>query len=361
MRVSFVMPYFFKEVSGGAEKQAYLLAKHLVKEGCDVYYLTSGKGDEIVEGIKVLRVLRLPHIFQYLEYPKILVHLFDLNPDMVITRIRHYYFPVALYGFLSFKPSIIFIPENRIPHPLYETEKVFKKRINLFKKILAVANSLLLDFFAYIGIFISKTVVIQNEKQRKFIKKIYGKESLKMSSIFEPVEVKVEEKKGICWVGNIREEKRPEILVQLAKLLPEEVFYMVGRIPERYKGSFGDLKNLKILGELEYTETVKVIANSKVYVNTSVDEGFPNTFLESWYYKTLVITFDADPDEVIAKGLGIKVKTLDEAAGVIKDFKKNPKKYEKIIQRAYNYVLENHLPQKVIRVFKERVMGLSCR
>ncbi|MEO0201512.1 MAG: glycosyltransferase, partial [candidate division WOR-3 bacterium] len=187
------------------------------------------------------------------------------------------------------------------------------------------------------------------------------KESIKMPSIFEPVELKVEEKRGVCWVGNLREEKRPEIFVQLAKLLPDEVFYMVGRISERYKGSFGNPKNLKILGELEYTEAIKVMAKSKVYVNTSVNEGFPNTFLESWYYKTLIIAFDADPDGVIAKGLGIKVKTLDEATSVIKDFNKNPQRYEKIIQRAYNYVLENHLPQKVIGVFKERVMGRNCR
>lgn len=361
MKVSFVMPYFFREVSGGAEKQAYLLAKYLVKDGCDVYYLTSGKGDKVVEGINVLRILRFPHIFQYLEYPKILMHLFNLEPDVVISRIRHYYFPVALYGLLSFRTSIIFIPENSVPKPFYETLKVLRIRMGFFKKTLAIANSLLLDFFAYIGILISRKVVVQNKEQMELISKIYMKKSMKIPSIFEPVELDVKEKKGICWVGNIREEKRPQIFVQLAELLHKENFYMVGRAPKRYEGMLGNLRNLKVLGELPYMETLKIIANSKIYVNTSVEEGFPNTFLESWFYKTLVITFDADPDGVISKGLGIKVKTPQEAANVIEDFNKNPEKYQRIIENAYNYLLENHLPQKVVKEFKEKIMGRNCR
>jgi len=353
-RISFVMPYFFREVSGGAEKQAYLLSKNLALRGFDVYYITSGKGEEIVDGIRILRILRFPHILQYLEYPKILLKLFEIDADVVMTRIRHYYFPVALYGILSFRNSVIFIPENGIPYPFYETEKVIRTKRGI-RRILGVINALILDIFAFLGILLAKTVIVQNEKQRERIRRIYFKDPKKIPSLFEPLNVDFSKKEGVCWVGNLREIKRVELFLDLVKRVKGVNFYLVGRIPERYRNLIGGLENLKVFGELPYEETVKIIATSKAYINTSKEEGFPNTFLESWYYKTLVITFDADPDGLISKGLGVKVKDLDEAERVIRDLEEDFGKFSDITERAYLYVVNNHLPERVIPLWCEVV------
>ncbi len=352
-KVAFLMPYFFREVSGGAEKQAYLLSKSLSQKGFDVYYITSGKGDGIFDGIKVLRILKLPHIFQYLEYPKILLKLFELDADLAMTRIRHYYFPVSLYGILSFKRSVIFIPENGVLHPFYETKNVLKTKRGI-KMILGTINAMILDFFAFFGIILAKTVIVQNGKQEEILRKIYFKDSKKLPSIFEPLNLEVPEKEGVCWVGNVREIKRVEIFLDLVKRSKGK-FYLVGRIPERYIKMTEGLDNLRVFGELPYEESVKVIASSKAYINTSKEEGFPNTFLESWYYKTLVITFDADPDGIISKGLGVKVKDKDEALRVLSDLEEDPSKFSNILERAYKHVLENHLPESVTKLWCEVV------
>jgi|GEM_PF-1007077 Glycosyltransferase len=355
-KVAFVMPYLFNEVSGGAEKQAYLLSKNLALRDFEVYYITSGRGKEVFDGIKVLRILKLPHIFQYIEYPKVIFRLYELDVDIAMTRIRHYYFPISLYGILSFKRSVLFVPENRVPYPFYETEKVLKTKRGI-RKVFGVINALILDIFAFLGLFLARTVIVQNEKQGEIVRKFYFKDPKKLPSIFEPLEINVTEKDGICWVGNVREIKRIELFLDIVRNFKGGKFYLVGRIPERYRGLVDGLKNLKVLGELPYSESVRVIAGSKAYINTSKEEGegFPNTFLESWYYRTLVITFDADPDGLISGGLGVKVRDVDEALKVISELEEDPGKFTGILERAYDYVVKNHLPERVIKLWCEVV------
>ncbi|MFZ8825869.1 MAG: glycosyltransferase, partial [Candidatus Caldipriscus sp.] len=214
---------------------------------------------------------------------------------------------------------------------------------------------LILDIFAFLGILFAKTVIVQNEKQREIVRRIYFKDPKKLPSLFEPLYVDFSKKEGVCWVGNLREIKRVELFLDLVKRVRGVNFYLVGRIPERYRNLIVGLENLKVFGELPYEETVKIIATSKAYINTSKEEGFPNTFLESWYYKTLVITFDADPDGLISKGLGVKVKDLDEAERVIRDLEEDFGKFSDITERAYLYVVNNHLPERVIPLWCEVV------
>lgn len=365
MRFAFVMPYFFKDgISGGAEKQSFLLSKHLVKEGFDVHYITSkiGKG-ETYEGIKLHRILDFPHIFQYLEYPKIILKLFEIQPDVVLTRIRHYYLPVSLYSILSGKISILFVPEDAVLDPLYETLKTFRllraKNSPIYKYI-AIINSFLLDIFSVAGILTSHKIVVQNENQREKLMRIYGRTGIKVPSIIEieDREAKKTERLTVCWIGNIREGKRVEIFIEIAKRLPSYEFYMIGRIPDRYRWIKElNISNLKVLGELSYDETQEYLSKCWVYINTSEREreGFPNTFLESWVNRTLVITFGVDPDGIVISSLGVKVNDVEDAIRVIKDFAENRGKYQDIIDRAYEYVIKNHSPESILTDIKNHL------
>ncbi len=363
MRFAFVMPYFFKDgITGGAEKQSYLLSKYLAKEGFDVHYITSkfGKG-ESYEGIKLHRILDFPHILQYLEYPKIILKLFEIQPDVVLTRIRHYYLPVSLYSILSGRISMLFVPEDASLNPFYETLKTFRllriKNSPIYKYI-SLLNSLLLDIFSIMGILISHKIVVQNEYQKEKLAGIYGRTGLKVPSIIdiEDREPTKTERLTVCWIGNIREEKRVEILVKIAERLPSYEFYIIGRIPHRYRWIKElNIRNLKVLGELSYDETQEYLSRCWVYINTSEREGFPNTFLESWINRTLIITFGADPDGLISSSLGVKVDNVEDAIRIIKDFAENRSKYQDIIDRAYEYVIKNHSPKSILTNIKNHL------
>ena len=72
------------------------------------------------------------------------------------------------------------------------------------------------------------------------------------------------------------------------------------------------VKNLRFLGFQPLDVTEKHFDRCKVFINTSIYEGFPNTFLQSWSRGIPVISY-VDPDNVIKKyNLVIAVNSENE-------------------------------------------------
>ena len=60
------------------------------------------------------------------------------------------------------------------------------------------------------------------------------------------------------------------------------------------------LSNVTYIGELSFDETNELISKSHIFVNTSrPNEGFPNTFIQSWMRKTPVVSLEFDPDSIL--------------------------------------------------------------
>ncbi len=353
------MPYYFPDgITGGAERQAYLLAKELAKRGHEVYFLTSnpkGKGraeEEYDDGIRVLRALKRTGKLQFLDYPTITGHLLALAPDVVVSRIRFYYLPPSLYALMRRKTSVAFVPENSLSKPFPELRKVLGDVGNakVWKVPIYLLHAFVLDVLAQMGLILSKRIIVQNEEQRRNLRRFFLRRAHKLPSIFVPPDIRVDKETEplIVWVGNTRRVKRPEEFLNLARRLPEYRFVMVGRKTERFKGV---LPNLTAMGELPHDEALKWVARAWVLVNTSEEEGFPNVFLEAWYLRTVVLTYGADPDNLVSSGLGIKVSSTDEASSELRELLDDRDKMEELRERGYRYVVETHLPDVVVPRF----------
>ncbi len=351
------MPYYFPDgITGGAERQAYLLAKELAERGNEVYFITSnpmGKPKEETDsGIRVLRVLKRRGKLQFLDYPGILRYLFDIAPDVAVSRIRFYYLPISLYAVLKRKVSVAFVPENSLSLPFPEVRKVLRdvKGTKVWKVPLYLLHAFVLDLLSQAGLVLSRRIIVQNEEQRENVRRFFFRESYKLPSIFVPPEVGVEKERTplIVWVGNARNVKRPEEFLSLARRLPNYRFVMVGRKTEQFMGL---VPNLTAMGEVPHREALKWIARAWVLVNTSEEEGFPNVFLEAWYLRTVVLTYGADPDGLVSSGLGIKVSGTDEAEARLRELLSDEDRMETLRERGYMYVVETHLPEVVVPRF----------
>ena len=353
------MPYYFPDgITGGAEKQAYLLAKELVKRGHEVHFLTSNpKGkpeEEEDEGIRVLRVLKRTGKFQFLDYPTVMSRLCAIQPDVVVSRIRFYYLPISLYAILRRRLSVAFVPENSLSLPFPEVRKTLQDmgRGKVWKAPAYLLHAFALDLMAQLGLVLSKRIVVQNEEQRRNVRRFFFRRAHKLPSIFVPPKVSVvkEDTPLIVWVENVRKTKRPEEFLNLARRFPEYRFAMVGRKTEQFRGV---LPNLTATGELPHEEALRWIARAWVLVNTSrgEGEGFPNVFLEAWYLRTVVMTYGADPDGLVSSGLGIRVGSTDEAEAELRDLLRDEERMEVLRERGHRYVRETHLPEVVIPRF----------
>jgi glycosyltransferase involved in cell wall biosynthesis len=114
------------------------------------------------------------------------------------------------------------------------------------------------------------------------------------------------------------------------------------------------LPNVEYLGNVPPVRAQEIIANARVLLCTSDQEGFPNTFLEAWSAGTPVISLMIDPGGVIrTKGLGFVSGTMEQAVSNIYRIADSRETFDAISMRARRYIEECHSDAAVIRAFNK--------
>lgn len=157
-------------------------------------------------------------------------------------------------------------------------------------------------------------IASQGAHQVTLLKKHYGLSSVSINMAVEAPSTEQQRNRDIdvLWINNIRDFKKPELVLELAEYLPEINFTMIGGKVLGHEELFSHIteeaesrSNLNFLGALPYHEVNEYISRAKVFINTSDTEGFPNSFLQSWIRCVPVISF-FDPDGLIkSENLGI--------------------------------------------------------
>jgi glycosyltransferase involved in cell wall biosynthesis len=111
------------------------------------------------------------------------------------------------------------------------------------------------------------------------------------------------------WVAKIRPEKQLEHFLDLASALPDLRFAVVGGFDPiidaemrlALESRLIGLTNLQYFGPQQADKVFALLKASRVLVNTSRFEGFPNTMLEAWSVGVPVISLSVDPGGVIER------------------------------------------------------------
>jgi glycosyltransferase involved in cell wall biosynthesis len=165
----------------------------------------------------------------------------------------------------------------------------------------------------------------------------------------------------ILWVGRIVENKRLELLLDVAEQAPELRFDVAGT-PES-GSSYGarvlqraaTLPNVQMRGRVARERMPALYRASLCLCCTATLEGFPNTFLEAWSEGTpIVSTFD--PDSLIAsRGLGVVGQTAAELLAGIRALTV-PASWRGASERSRAHFVNTHDPEIVMPQF-ERVFA----
>lgn len=199
----------------------------------------------------------------------------------------------------------------------------------------------------------------QGVRQYNLMKANYGIESTPINMTVQlPDRAGQDKDIDILWVNNIRQFKRPELLPELAKLLPQFQFTMIGGpVPgnetmyESIVSEAEKIDNLRFLGAVPYHEVNSYFDRSKVFVNTSDSEGFPNSFLQAWIRGVPVISF-FDPDGLIAsERLGEVPENLNDMADKIKTVIGDKELLNALSGKSEKYALDNYSPDVVAKVY----------
>jgi glycosyltransferase involved in cell wall biosynthesis len=374
-KVCFVSPYAFPLLipngkgPGGAERQFFLFARELAAQGWDVSFVTAHppKNSENQQTTFPVYTCSLNYLGG--SNRSILTDWFSLLRAM--KKAGSYYYVLKVPGHLL-APMAFFC-------------RLFKRHLVFWGQMSYDADPAIRSAKSFVGVLhdfgIKKTntVIAQTLEQQQGFSKNYKINAFIVPSICSNIESqdaypleKATNKKQIdvLWAGNSTPKKRYEVVVELAKMMPQIQFAMA--MNKANPGRFQEaqiicrsIANLDFLGTVQPAIMEQIFPQTKLFLNTSTQEGFPNTYLQAWQSKIPVVTLNIDPDNVIAKhslGVVIDQKLSSEsydsrilAAMLVDPIKKllrNPTQRLQMGKNAQDYVTNTHTPERVTRLLE---------
>jgi glycosyltransferase involved in cell wall biosynthesis len=152
-------------------------------------------------------------------------------------------------------------------------------------------------------------LVAQTRSQQVIFKERFQKKSTVISNPIDLSNNKVvnqinNNEKYALWIGKSDRVKQPEIMVKLAYIFKETKFIMILNCSDLNifrKIIINIPKNVEVIERLDFESTDNLFRKALVFINTSVFEGFPNTFLQAGKYGVPILSLSVDPDDFIKR------------------------------------------------------------
>jgi glycosyltransferase involved in cell wall biosynthesis len=211
--------------------------------------------------------------------------------------------------------------------------------------------------YAY-GLRRANAILVQSGSQAETLARNYGLTGRVAGMLVEtPLPVAVRDI-DVLWVSNIRREKRPDRVLELAGRLPEVKIHMVGGSLPGEEALFLDVRltatttaNVSFHGRLSYWDANELYGRAKLFVNTSDVEGFPNSYLQAWIRGVPVVTL-IDPDGVIEReGLGLAARSAAQIPSAITHLLSNPAAWKAASDRCLAFMARQYGEHKVLAAY----------
>lgn len=332
---------------GGAAVQLFMLSKEFAKKrNIDVNVITgnypSKKGRmELYRNIKLYNILPIKK--SMINYIKGLINFFlyliIIRPDVIIQRLADITTGFCAFFSILFKKRFIFSIGVKT-----DVNGVSEKGIR--GKIYGFGRN-------HANFIIAQSKDQINELERTQKRKINNIIAIKSGY---NINKNSENKKSyILWVGRAVYWKRPELFFKLAKLFPNQEFKMVC-YPEydmnlwrKIHKDAKEITNLEFFKFIPFQKIDEIFQNAKVYINTSIYEGFPNSFIQSFKNKTPVISLNLNPDDLLTKNkIGFFCNdNFDKLVKKLKLLLEKPELFQMYSKNALIYAKKNHDIEKI--------------
>lgn len=347
---------------GGVERQTSLTARWLAERGYEVSLLVYNEGqpaDTVVDGVRVISMCKKDEGLPGLRF--LWPRTTSLFAAMKGADANIYYHNCAEY----FTGWAAFWCQRNKRKFVYSTAHDFDCTASLpaltkwYERVL----------YKY-GIRRADKMIVQTEFQRQLLKKSFGLDSVALPmpcpgptpDCFEAPEFP--SKPRVVWVGRADPQKRLEWLLDIAEQIPEIQFEVaaanisdspyVTSVVARAKA----MTNVRWLGPVKRADMPDVYRNALCLCSTSIHEGFPNTFLESWSYGTpLVTTFDPD-GLVAAKEMGVPIASVAEGVQAIRSLVSSSARWKTMSRNSRMYYEANHMVDTAIGRFEREFVSL---
>lgn len=338
---------------GGAEIQCWLITKYLAKLGHNTAYLAAHslneKLEEQDEGLPIY-YLKKKNENKF----KIFIRFYKLlkkeKPELCYIRVFKYAFFLNLICHWLKIPTVF---NTSHIHNCQPNLVKIKWSLNFLKTLKSIKSSVLrhLNFYALKKV---DFVVTLNEDHSQLLKTKYNIEAMPIYNSMEDNydKYKKPKHKQVVWTNNIKERKRPELFIKLANEFKNSdyKFLMIGYLQNNvdyYQKIIKECEeqnnNFKYLGGMKKEEVDNILAESQIYVNTCLPEGFGNGFIQAWFNKCPTVTLSFDADDIIVKNkIGFHSKSFEQMVQDVKKLINDDKLRQETGDKARKYALQNH-------------------
>lgn len=347
---------------GGEQVQQTLLAKALTKRGFEVSMVTADYGQrdgEAWQGVNVYKAYHptagIPVLrFIHPRWTKTWAALKRANADVYYTSCAGMMIGLMAMFCQTYGRGLVFrLASNRDVDPSLSGIRLVRDK----------------KLYQY-GLKRSDVVLSQHEYQRELLLKNFGLKSQVAEMLVDPPTQDLPYSSRdipILWVSNLRDLKRPDLLLELAKRLPHWHHHMVGGPQPGFSELFeaiardaAGLSNLTFHGRISYHEIGDFFDRSRVFVNTSDIEGFPNSYLQSWRRGIPVVAF-FDPDGLIQReGLGYVVKSMEDMSQAVNRLLMDENEWNTVSDRCHHYMKENYGDDLILEPYI-RALDHACK
>ena len=333
-----------KKPRGGAQRQQYMLGQELRDRGYSVSFLVGEYGQPKSQVINDLLVVKgCPERISSHSLPKTLLQFWDAmrHIDASVYYVRgapRLAIATAVGCKLLRKPFIFCVANDADLQPENLKERYGVAIRWLYNWVLQTAE----------------TVIAQTERQQSLLKSKYSRDSIQIPNGYGlPSRKKLiphANREFILWVGSSDpKQKRPEEYLNLAEQLPDFNFMMVSKptsdleYHNELQKKAQSIDNLRFVGAVAPDEIHEYYRQAKLLVNTSIYEGFPNTFLESWRFETPVVSLSFDLDGLLeAENGGIYSGETAKLCGDIQMLVSDPEKRQKLGEIGRQLVVDQY-------------------
>jgi glycosyltransferase involved in cell wall biosynthesis len=354
-------------MKGGAEYQADCFANYLKNyTDHDVTYVARNIGEN--KQADGYRRVKIPSLFKTRKYGffvdavSLYKILCNIKPDVILQHVACAYTGIAAFYCKRHSKSLVWL--------MASDRDVEKRKVSFLPKRLPATID---NYFLKYGIRNATHIVAQTKKQSKILKRNFGRAADVVIPNFHPTEKRVYSKSHkftVLWIANIKKLKQPEIFIQLAKecsAYENIVFKIIGRREDTVWGNnllaeIEQLNNLEYLGEMDIDEVNEQIGKSHLLVNTSIFEGFPNTFIQAWMREVPTLSLNVDPDNVIQKNnIGCYAGKYENLKNYILHMSSNTEELREAGKRAKSYAIENYSMKNADKLIEIINKGLPIK
>lgn len=204
-------------------------------------------------------------------------------------------------------------------------------------------------------------VSVQSDVQATALKENYNLPSAIVNMVVQPPDESPDTQKDIdvLWVNNLRAFKRPELVYDIARKMPDVRFVMIGSPMKGFDALYEDIRraaaelpNLEYLGPVPYAKVNSYFARARLFLNTSDSEGFPNSYLQAWIRGVPVISY-FDPDGLIeSQRIGATVASQDDFCEPIERLLRENEERNEIGARGKQFAISRYSPTAIVKEYQ---------